>query len=185
MLEIVVEVVVIIIMLLLLFMAVNGVNVGGGGGGGRVGEKKVWLDIGSCVELSSKKGDLAENGLQLIAGSVDLALELKDEAVATAGGVFGANIGLVDYRVHGVLAVALVDGFEYFEDVGDAEEAMDVEELLLFVSGEVGGEGAIGGAFAALVLASGAGGGRGGGGRGRRGSVGNGGAGAGGYLAHV
>lgn len=80
-----------------------------------------------------------------------------DDAVATADGVGGADVGLENDGAHGLVLVAVVEVFDDLGDVADAEELVGVEELALAVVGEIRGQNAVGGALAALVFASGAG----------------------------
>lgn len=123
--------------------------------------------------------ELAEDELELGLAELDLAVEVADDAVAPEDGVVGAGVGLVDDGAHGLVLLVGGEVLDDLGDVADAEELVGVEELVLAVVGEVGGEEAVGLALAALVLAGGAGrgggaglgGGRGGGGgEGGRGS---------------
>lgn len=100
---------------------------------------------------------VVEDDLELGLGEAYLVLEVAYDPVAPADRVGGAGVGLEDDGAHGVVLLGLVEAGDDLDDVADAEEAVGVEELGLAVMGEVGGEDAVGGALAALVLAGGAG----------------------------
>ena len=84
-------------------------------------------------------------------------LKIKNYSVAAAFGVLRAHGGLKGDISHGRIAGIIIKTADNLQDVADAEEAVGVEELLLFVGGEVGRENAVRGAFSALVFACSAG----------------------------
>lgn len=104
----------------------------------------------------SVEGEILGDDLELGVAAVDAAAQLLHDGVGAAGGVGGAEVGLVDDGGDGVLVVVRRQFLQQLDDVVDAEEAVDVAELSLLVGGEVGGEGAVRRAAAALVLAGGA-----------------------------
>ncbi|KAL1559132.1 hypothetical protein AAHA92_09508 [Salvia divinorum] len=101
--------------------------------------------------------EVVEHDLELGRGLIDLLLEAAYNAVAAADWVGGAGVGLEDDGAHGDVLHRRLEAADDLDDFSDSKEAVGVQELLLAVMGEVGGEEAVGVALPVLKLARSAG----------------------------